>query len=439
MPFLRPCQFILSCLLALMLGACASESVDTPKGDSTVIPVKLIEQDGNWHIERQGQAYFIKGAGGREHLSYLAQSGGNSLRTWSADNADAILDKAYQAGLTVMLGLSMGKERHGFDYNDEAAVARQKARIRETVLKYKDHPALLAWGIGNELDLFYTNTKVWYAVEDIAAMIKALDPHHLVTTVTAGINKEKAELIASRVPSIDYLSINIYGGLESLPAALDEIGYSGPYVVTEWGPTGHWEIAKTDWGAPIEQTSTEKAAIYRHRYEQGIAGAQGRALGSYAFLWGQKQETTPTWYGVFTESGKPTEVVDTLHYLWTGEWPVERAPSILSFTLQNQAATDSVHLKPGQPADVMLNYKPGRSNSVQINWEILPESTDIKSGGDPESRPQPEPLKLLADDKQGQIRFLAPDNPGAYRLFVTVENGNGKVANANFPFKVNAG
>ena len=30
------------------------------------------------------------------------------------------------------------------------------------------------WAVGNEMDLFYKNFKVWNAVEDIAAMIKVL-------------------------------------------------------------------------------------------------------------------------------------------------------------------------------------------------------------------------------------------------------------------------
>ncbi|WP_088330372.1 glycoside hydrolase family 2 TIM barrel-domain containing protein [Lacimicrobium sp. SS2-24] len=430
------CKLLIPVLLCIVLSACAGGITGSGQGKPTVIPVQLVEQQGQWFIQRQGQPYFIKGAGGRDHLEYLAQSGGNSVRTWSTKDAQRILDEAHKVGLTVMLGLRMGKERHGFDYHDKAAVARQKARIRETVLKYKDHSALLVWGIGNELDLFYTNTDMWYAVEDIAAMIKQLDPHHLVTTVTAGINEEKAALIARRVPSIDYLSINIYGGLETLPTTLEDIGYTGPYVVTEWGPTGHWEVEKTAWGVPIEQTSTEKAAIYRHRYEQGIAGAPGKALGSYAFLWGQKQETTPTWYGVFTEAGQPTEVVDSLHYLWMGEWPVAQAPSIVSFTLQGQPATDSLYLLPEQVVAVELDYQSGSDSHIDIHWEVLPESTDIKSGGDPEARPQPVPLKLMVDNQQGQMQFLAPQKPGAYRLFVSIENGTGKVANANFPFMV---
>ena len=70
-------------------------------------------------------------------------------------------------------------------------------------------------------------------------------------------------------------------------------------MVTEWGPLGFWEVGKTDWGAPIEQNSTEKARHYLGGYQNFILPALPRqALGSYVFLWGQKQERTPTWFSM---------------------------------------------------------------------------------------------------------------------------------------------
>ncbi len=57
-------------------------------------------------------------------------------------------------GLTVLLGLDVACERHRFNYDDTATVKKQLDRLREEVLN-RDHPALLAWGIGNELNLQY--------------------------------------------------------------------------------------------------------------------------------------------------------------------------------------------------------------------------------------------------------------------------------------------
>ena len=94
--------------------------------------------------------------------------------------------------------------------------------------------------------------------------------------------------------------------LINLPRYLKESGWTGPYVVTEWGATGHWESGKTSWGAPLENNSTTKAELYRKRYDAVIGSDTRQCLGSFVFLWEQKQERTPTWYGMFLGSGEAT-------------------------------------------------------------------------------------------------------------------------------------
>lgn len=440
--------FFLLFFVLLLVGCNSSHNSDETtsrenKQSETPVSTKAISttiehNDEGFQIYRNGEPYFIKGAGGSQNLALLADIGGNSIRTWSTnDDTEALLDKAHELGLTVMLGLSLKHERHGFDYDDKEAVAAQKAEVRKQVLQYRDHPALLAWGLGNEVDLMYTNTRVWHAVEDIAQMVQELDPNHLVTTVVAGVDEEKIRLIKERVPNIDYLSINIYGGLETLPETVQRVGWDGAYAVTEWGPTGHWQIQRTDWDVPIEQTSTEKAAIYRERYEQGILGDPERTLGSYVFLWGQKQETTPTWYGLFLESGHTTEAVDTMQYLWTGEWPEHRAPSIHEFLIDGQTAQESVYLEAGKVYQATLDVAHRNNSAFDVRWEILPESTDIGAGGDPEDRPEPLESFVVEASGEGRLQFRAPSKSGPYRLFAYVTDRHNKAATANFPFFVN--
>ena len=69
-------------------------------------------------------------------------------------------------------------------------------------------------------------------------------------------------------------------------------------MVTEWGTIGWWEVGKTDWGTPVEIHSSDKAEIFRRGYQEILAPLRGQVLGSYAFYWGQKQERTPTWFGM---------------------------------------------------------------------------------------------------------------------------------------------
>jgi Glycosyl hydrolases family 2, TIM barrel domain len=402
---------------------------------SKPVKVEIRQTAGRYELLRGGQPYFIKGAGGGQFPERVRAYGGNSLRTWDTTEAPKVLAEATKNGLTVMLGLNVARERHGFDYNDPAAVAAQLARLRAEVLKYKDDPALLFWGIGNELNLEYSNPNVWDAVEQIARMIHEVDPNHPTSTVLAGCNPKEVAYIKTRCPSVDILSINTYAGLASIPQQVREAQWTGPYVVAEWGPTGHWESPVTPWKASVEETSSQKAAVYQSRYEASVAKDKTQCLGTYVFLWGQKQERTPTWYGIFTEAGEESEVVDVMQYLWSGQWPKNRAPHLAAFTLDGRPATDNVQLQPGRRYAVAARVTDPDQDPLTYRYELLPESTDLKSGGDRESRPAAVSSGIPKSAK-GQATLLTPGQAGPYRLFVYATDGQGNVATANIPFYV---
>lgn len=407
--------------------------------NAQVIKTELKLHNGQWTFFRDGEPYFVKGAGGQTYIDELKKCGGNSIRTWSLDDAEEFLDLAHKNGLTVMMGLWVGHERHGFDYNDEAAVKMQYERFKAAIPKIKDHPALLCWGVGNECDLFYSNTKVWYAIEDIAKMIKEVDGNHPITTVTAGLDSMEVQLIKERCPSIDFYGINTYGEIGMVPEALLRYGWDGPFMITEWGPTGHWEVAKTKWGAPYEQTSKEKADIYEHRYKSYILEYRDRCVGSYVFLWGQKQETTSTWYGLFTADGDWTSTLDNLQIMWSGVKPENMAPVLTSYKIEGaEKGSKDIILQAGGRYEASVDVEDPEGGKLKYKWEIIPESTDIKVGGDKESAPPPI-LGLYGKKEGGNFTFETPSKEGAYRLFVTVYDKGGKVAYANYPFFVEPG
>lgn len=400
------------------------------------IKVELKLENEGWQIYRGGKPYYINGVGGQSYLDRAVSYGANSVRTWGAGEAIAILDDAHAKGLTVLFGLWVGCERQGFDYNDAKGVKAQLERFTEVVKTYKDHPAILMWGIGNETDLFYSDFKVWNAINDIAKMVHEVDPNHPTMTVTAGLDVAEVQLIKERAPHIDVYGINTYGGLIGIDKEMRSYGWDRPYVITEWGPNGHWEVEKTDWGVPIEQTSSEKAADYERRYKQGIAADKEMCLGSYVFLWGHKQETTPTWYGVFLEDGTETEVMDVLENNWSGKMPDNRAPAISSITINGKSAKESVYVKPGKTCNLQAIVKDPDGDVLKYRWEMLPESTDIKSGGDAESRPEAVDIVVKEGSKEGVLNFKAPKKEGPYRMFAYIYDGNGNAATANIPFYV---
>lgn len=406
--------------------------------DSTREPrtVTVGQADGRFRLMIDGEPFFVKGAGsGAGLVESLAAHGANSVRTWTTRDADRILDDAQAAGLTVLLGLGVTPDRHGFDYDDAAAVRDQLERVTDEVRAFKDHPALLAWGIGNELNLSYRNPAVWNAVDDIARMIHEVDGRHPATTMLAGVSKDVIDEIARRAENLDFLSIQMYGSVINARELIAGAGYRGPYLITEWGATGHWEVRSTGWNAPIEQTSSEKADAIRERYERAILGDADRCMGSYVFLWGQKQERTPTWYGLFTEDGRETEAIDAMQYLWTGSWPEHRAPRLTDITVDGAGRYDDVRLAPSQEATAVLATDATGRDDVEARAEILPEATVLGEGGDYEPRPEPVP-GLVRRTSPRSVEFAAPGEPGAYRLFVYLIDGYNHAATANLPFFV---
>ena len=238
-------KYLFICLLAfayLGFTACKDKANTSNEGQieeqSTTAQGKteIREVDGSYQLYRNNKPYEIRGAGIQiAFLDSLAAHGGNSLRTWGTENAKEVLDKAQAKGLTVSMGLWLSPERHHFDYDDEQAVEEQFQRIKKDVLKYKNHPALLNWVIGNELNHGYSNQKVYDAVNDISKMIHEVDPNHLTTTTTSGINKDLVDVIKARASDLDFLSIQVYAAIENLPANIKRSGWDRPYMVTEWG------------------------------------------------------------------------------------------------------------------------------------------------------------------------------------------------------------
>ena len=271
---------------------------------------------------RNNQPYFAKGICGSSRLDDLVAAGGDSIRTYGSGD----LDQAQHRGLTVLIGLPLRPMRQGFNYGDEKAVAQQSERICQEVAKFKHHPALLMYALGNELELGVSQAnriKIWKALNNMAKAVKQADGKHPVIAVLAGIGDNKLSELNEHCPALDAVGINTYGGIITLPEAVAKQGWTRPWLVTEFGPRGHWEVAKTPWGLPIEDSSTQKAELYLKGYQQTIA-AQPACLGSYAFLWGQKQEKTHTWYGMFLPEGNRLGAVDAMTMAWTGTWPANR-------------------------------------------------------------------------------------------------------------------
>jgi hypothetical protein len=387
--------------------------------------------ESGFRLARDGKPYFVRGVGlTNGSLAAAKAAGANSVRTWGAEHLGSLLDEAQAQGMTVCAGLWLGHERHGFRYADRQAVERQAAEVRRAVQRYKDHPALLVWGIGNEMEGDGANPEIWKAIGELGRMVKELDPVHPTMTVIAELGKDglKVRQINQYCPAIDIIGVNSYGTGATVPARYKAAGGRRPYILTEFGPTGWWESPKTAWGAAVEPTSTEKAATYRDVYAKAVAN-QPLCLGSYAFLWGWKQEATSTWFGLVLADGSRVAAADVLTEYWTGKPPGNRCPTIEPL----KPADGETSAEPGQTLSVRLSARDPDDDPLTVAWELRREGTPA-GGGDAEPDPPAFPQALVekADD---HVVIRLPGTPGGYRLFATVRDGHGGAATANLPVR----
>lgn len=424
-------------VLVLITCTCSEKNEKRLKS-SSVQKVELRKDSVGFKLYRNGEPYYVKGAGGTKHLELAKQLGANSIRTWTTYGAKEVLDKADSLGLTVTLCLDIGRPRLGFDYGNKDARKKQLEWVEKEVLKFKDHPALLMWAVGNEVNEEWgEDIKLWKGVNEVAAHVHELDPNHPTTTI---IVPKTTALISLKYfcPEIDILSINTFGALHKLSSKLRKnyIDWDGAYIVTEWGGKGHWETDSTLWAVPIEMSSTQKANFFKENYSY-IMDDKEKCIGNYVFFWGHKQERTNTWFSLFSEKGEKNGIVDMMGYLWSGSYPENRAPEISEIKLNRKLAIDNVVIFNDSTLTNMatISGTDPESDTLYYYWEIRPETVNIKMGGDTEK------IVDVVDNiktrtKGNKFYFQSPRQAGGYRIYVYVADGNKNVSNANFPFYV---
>lgn len=300
------------CALAFILVCHVVLATPVP-GPKTV---KVAAPNGKFHLTVNGAPYQVNGVGlgyqDGERIKALKAAGGNTFRTWGVDHLDEALAQAAELDIMVAVGLETGKELQGFNYDDTGAVQAQYQSMTWIIDKYKNHANVLLWVIANEPNLLFddkgqsipVNPKVYDALANISDYIQQNDPHHPVTVALAGADKNTIHTLLKHAPKIDIISVQLYGDLSALPQAIHDANVNKPFMVTEFGPKGHWEVTTTSWGREIEKPSALKAKGMAQRMQSSIINdPTGQVISGFAFLWGQKQERTPTWYGMFNVTG----------------------------------------------------------------------------------------------------------------------------------------
>ncbi len=312
---------------------------------------KVDENNGEWSFYIKNQPFDVKGVtfgyskdvdNYDEYFKELTTLGVNTIRTWGTDkNTKNLLDAAQKHNIKVMLGIWM---RHGqpgmeaddsFDYlNDKQGKQDMYENAIKVVNLYKNHPAILSWGVGNEVYLNTPNDeeKIAYSklLEKICAQIKTLDPTHPVSSVEAWVFG--VEWWEKYVPSLDLYGINTYGaGANVLPEELKKKNASKPYVITEFGVRGEWEMQEDKNGVKPEPSDTEKYETIVKGYNEWIK-PKPNCLGVYVFDYGSSDEFVGPWLSTHFK-GMTRPQYWAIREAYTGQKPKNYVPDIKTFDL----------------------------------------------------------------------------------------------------------
>ena len=440
-PILMRISFVLIALI--LLSACLLFYHISRDRAATAMQAKkvfILRQGDRFSLIRNGQPFFVKGAAGGSNLAELKKAGGNTLRTWDTTNLRQLLDEASANNIAIIAGLSLPFSFTPSFYNDPVKLEAQFNAYREIVRTYRSHPALLMWGLGNEVDFPYSYRfrHFYRAYNELLAMIHKEDPDHPVSTALINLEQRNIFNIKLKVPNLDLITINSFGKLSEAREDLERLSWfwKGPFMITEWGINGPWETESTAWGAPIEPSSTKKAEQYLER--SGYLPVDNpRFLGACCFYWGQKQEVTHTWFSFFSENGKSSEVVNIMNSLWTGQQTADHAPAIRYMLVEGKGARDNILLKPDSLYTAELLMDSSAVNApTELVWELLKEDWFRKNPRDLNFIKPSSFDSLLEPCPGNRVRFRTPATEGPYRIFVTVYDNKGYFSTTNTPFYV---
>ncbi|CAL9321306.1 discoidin domain-containing protein [Streptomyces sp. SudanB66_2053] len=288
--------------------------------------VEVTGSQGNWQLTVGGQPYTVKGltwgpaiADAPTYLPDVKSMGVNTIRTWGTDGGTKpLLDSAAANGLKVVNGFWLqpgGGPGSGGCVNYVTDTTYKNTMLTEFtkwVEAYRNHPATLMWNVGNESVLGLQNCYSGAELEaqrnaytgfvnDVAKKIHSIDPDHPVTSTDAWTGAWP--YYQRNAPDLDLYSMNSYGDICGVREDWEQGGYTKPYLITEGGPAGEWEVPDDANGVPDEPTDVQKAEGYTKAWNC-VTGHRGVALGATLFHYGTEHDFGGIWFNLLPDGLK---------------------------------------------------------------------------------------------------------------------------------------
>lgn len=415
---------------------------------SSTFAQSFVLPEGTSEADRKRFARFetfqIKGVCGDRDLARLSKLGVNTVRGYTIAEPAVMrekLDEAHRLGMKMIVSEWMphhgeNKNKEGviwtFDY--EAKGNEMVANLIEKVEGIGDHPAILMWGLGNEVHLDEPYLRV---VNRMSEEIHQRFPHHITSLTMINAKPEDIEKIKTYAPDLDVLGVQSYsrgavaGGIKSA-----EKHWGKPFYMSEFNTNGPWNMKKTEWDVELGEPVTRKVSDLKACY--AAIDASPLCLGSTIFAWGHYLVFNPTYFSTLLDpipSG--TEGADSMDHLlmtpqaevmtehFTGK-PLEgnRAPVVSKLEFADGASSRLA--QPGEVMNVEFAAEDANGDTVEfVTWILDSTARRTTSVAGPFSQTSPD-----------HAMITTPETPGEYLLMVYAKDNKGGASASVLPFKV---
>ena len=323
----------------------------------------------------------------------IAASGANTVRLYAPILTTAMLDAAWAEGLHVIPTFGVD----GIQLECAQGKAYLQDRFVETVQKWKDHPAILSWLIGNEVNLNLGAADLcvdWYPQLDAMALAGhnaegaafhpigtgAADNSTLADVCIPGCSDDLA------LPNVDYWGVQVYRGCSFGSTFNDYAAKTNcdrPMVVTEFGS----DAFNRPGGAPGVEDETMQAnclGTLLDEADQALAARTpgGVSSGQVIFAWSDewwKAECDPTTSWTehdtcpsFVNFGYPDP---NIHEEWWGITTLDPVdPNVRGLRSAHTVVGESWHM--GDVCNLDVVTFDDVSGDTTVSFDPSPGSTD---------------------------------------------------------------
>ncbi|MGW0916742.1 discoidin domain-containing protein [Streptomyces sp. NPDC002784] len=395
--------------------------------------VRVSGSQGNWQLTVGGQPYTVKGltwgpaiADAPKYMPDVKSMGVNTIRTWGTDaGTKPLLDSAAANGIRVINGFwlqpgggpgSGGCVNYVTDTTYKNNMLTEFAKWVET---YKSHPATLMWNVGNESVLGLQNCYSGAELEtqrnaytsfvnDVAKKIHSIDPDHPVTSTDAWTGAWP--YYKRNAPDLDLYSMNSYGDICGVQEDWNEGGYTKPYIITEGGPAGEWEVPDDANGVPDEPTDVQKAEGYTKAWDC-VTGHRGVALGATLFHYGIEHDFGGIWFNLVPDGLKRLSYY-AVKRAYTGSTSGDNTPPVITNMAVNPASSApaggefTVRADVRDPDGDPITYKVFLSGNYANGDKRLVEAKWRSTGA-------------------GTFAVTAPEKLGVWKVYIQAQDGRG--------------